>query len=170
MFLLYLLLLLNVLVESSCLCCWCPCWMLLSSLLSILAGTVNDIHDDAIVPAAAVISGFNSIPALAGIHPVLPSCCRFHSCCCLCYCCCERSWYCCHPCCCLLLRYCCCLCHCRCLHPNWGRNSCCCWRSFSSWWVTVAGLSTINEVPGVLTFLRFLSNLLLLRSCCFCCC
>jgi hypothetical protein len=37
MFLLSLLLLLNVLVVSSCYCCWCPCWMLLSSLLSILA-------------------------------------------------------------------------------------------------------------------------------------
>jgi hypothetical protein len=34
--------------------------------------TADDIHDDAVVPAAAVISDFNSIPAFAGIHIVLP--------------------------------------------------------------------------------------------------
>ncbi len=33
--------------------------------------TDDDIHDDAIAPAAAAISDFNSIPALAGIHIVL---------------------------------------------------------------------------------------------------
>jgi hypothetical protein len=33
--------------------------------------TADDIHDDAIVPAAAVISDFNSISAFAGIHTVL---------------------------------------------------------------------------------------------------
>ncbi len=31
----------------------------------------DDIHDDAIVLPAAVISGVNSIPAFAGIHTVL---------------------------------------------------------------------------------------------------
>ncbi len=31
----------------------------------------DDIHDDAIAPAAAAISAFNSIPALAGIPTVL---------------------------------------------------------------------------------------------------
>ena len=34
-------------------------------------GGPTDIHDDAVVPAAAVISDFNSIPAFAGIHTVL---------------------------------------------------------------------------------------------------
>ena len=33
--------------------------------------TVDDIHDDAVVPAAAVISDFNSIPTYSGIHTVL---------------------------------------------------------------------------------------------------
>ncbi len=33
--------------------------------------TADDIHDDAVVPAAAVISDFNSIPAFDGIHTVL---------------------------------------------------------------------------------------------------
>ncbi len=33
--------------------------------------TADDIHDDAIVPAAAAISDFNSIPTFAGIHTVL---------------------------------------------------------------------------------------------------
>ena len=33
--------------------------------------TGDDIHDDAIVPAAAAISDFNDIPAFAGIHTVL---------------------------------------------------------------------------------------------------
>jgi hypothetical protein len=33
--------------------------------------TADDIHDDAVVPAAAVISDFNSIPAFAVIHTVL---------------------------------------------------------------------------------------------------
>jgi hypothetical protein len=33
--------------------------------------TADDIHDDAIVPAAAAISDFNSIPAFAGIPTVL---------------------------------------------------------------------------------------------------
>ncbi len=33
--------------------------------------TADDLHDDAIVPAAAAISDFNSIPAFAGIHTVL---------------------------------------------------------------------------------------------------
>jgi hypothetical protein len=31
----------------------------------------DDNHDAAVVPAAAVISDFNSIPAFAGIHTVL---------------------------------------------------------------------------------------------------
>ncbi len=33
--------------------------------------TADDIHDDAVVPAAAAISDFNSIPAFAGIHTVM---------------------------------------------------------------------------------------------------
>ncbi len=33
--------------------------------------TADDIHDDAIVLAAATISDFNIIPAFAGIHTVL---------------------------------------------------------------------------------------------------
>jgi hypothetical protein len=33
--------------------------------------TADGIHDDAVVPAAAVISDFNCIPALAVIHTVL---------------------------------------------------------------------------------------------------
>ena len=33
--------------------------------------TADEIHDDAVVPAAAVISDFNSIPAFAGIYTVL---------------------------------------------------------------------------------------------------
>ncbi len=33
--------------------------------------TADDIHNDAIAPAAAAISDFNSFPALAGIHTVL---------------------------------------------------------------------------------------------------
>ncbi len=33
--------------------------------------TADDIQDDAVVPAAAVISDFNSIPAFAVIHTVL---------------------------------------------------------------------------------------------------
>jgi hypothetical protein len=48
--------------------------MLLSSPLSILAVLLlisDDIHDNAIFPAVAVISDFNSIPAFAGIHTVL---------------------------------------------------------------------------------------------------
>ncbi len=106
--------------------------------------------NDAIVPAAAdAISDFNSIPAFAGIHTVLgvlllfifllfaciPTVVSGHAiavilavaCC----------W-----------RYCCCLRHCCCLHPNCCKHSCCCCRSFSSWWVTVAGLPAIPGVPG----------------------
>jgi hypothetical protein len=53
--------------------------LLLVSLLNVVvfstvysvSPTADDIHDDAIVPAAAVISDFNSIPAFAGIHTVL---------------------------------------------------------------------------------------------------
>ncbi len=33
--------------------------------------TADDIHDDAVVPAAAVISDFNSIPAFYVIHTVM---------------------------------------------------------------------------------------------------
>jgi hypothetical protein len=33
--------------------------------------TADDIHDDAVVPAAAVISDFNSIPAFSVIHTVM---------------------------------------------------------------------------------------------------
>ncbi len=33
--------------------------------------TADAIHNDAVLPAAAFISDFNSIPALAGIHAVL---------------------------------------------------------------------------------------------------
>ncbi len=46
-------------------------------------------------------------------------------------------------------HYCCSLCHCCCLHPNCGRHSCCCWRSLSSLWFPVAGLSAIADIPGV---------------------
>ncbi len=83
--------------------------------------SVDDIHDDAIVPAAAAISDFNSISAFVGIL-CWRSCCRFipdvacipavvssHDiavilavACCLCYCCCLR--------------------HCCCLHPNCDRH------------------------------------------------
>jgi hypothetical protein len=53
-----------------------------------------------------------------------------------------------------------------CLHPDSGRHSCCCWRSLSSLWFPVAGLSAIADVPGVakvlLGFLLILSNMLLL--------
>ncbi len=66
----------DVLVMSSCCCCWCPCWMLLSSLLFLnfflfASGgpAAVDIHDVLIVPAAAVISDVNSVPAC---------CCRLH--------------------------------------------------------------------------------------------
>jgi hypothetical protein len=45
------------------------------------------------------------------------------------------------------------LCHCCCLHPDSGRHSCCCWRSLSSWWFPVAGLSAIAEVPGKAKFI-----------------
>jgi hypothetical protein len=52
---------------------------LLVSLLNVVvfstvyssSPTPDDIHDNAIFPAAAVISDFNSIPAFAGIHTVL---------------------------------------------------------------------------------------------------
>ncbi len=73
MFLLSLLLFLNFLVVSSCYCCWGPCWMLLSSLLSIWAVLLlhDAIHDDAIALHAAANSYFNSIPAFSGIHTVL---------------------------------------------------------------------------------------------------
>jgi hypothetical protein len=67
--------------------------------------TADDIHDDAVVPAAVVIFDFNSIPAFAVNHTVLavlllistfiPAV--------ACVPCCELSRYCCHPCCCLLL-------------------------------------------------------------------
>jgi hypothetical protein len=33
--------------------------------------TGDDIHDDAIVPAAAAISDFNSIPVFPGIHSLM---------------------------------------------------------------------------------------------------
>jgi hypothetical protein len=46
-------------------------------------------------------------------------------------------------------RYCCCLCHFCCLHSESGRHSCCCWRTLSSRWFPVAGLSAIANVPGV---------------------
>jgi len=86
-----------------------------------------DIHDDAVVLAAAVISDFNSMPAFVVIHTVLavllslsllllavaclPAVVSGHDiavilavvCC----------WH-----------YCCCLCHCCCLHPNCGRYFC----------------------------------------------
>ncbi len=48
--------------------------MLLSSLISTVHSggpTADEIHDDAGVPAAAVISDFNSIPAFAVTHTVL---------------------------------------------------------------------------------------------------
>ncbi len=53
--------------------------LLLVSLLNVVLfsivysgdPTTDDIHDDAVVPAAAVITDFNSIPAFAGIHTVL---------------------------------------------------------------------------------------------------
>ncbi len=81
--LLYLLLLLNVLVVSFCCCCWCPRWMLLSSC----GPTADDIYDDAIVPATAVIydscfcchpycvggPGVVFIPAIACIPAVVSS-------------------------------------------------------------------------------------------------
>jgi hypothetical protein len=41
------------------------------STVSSSSHTADDIHDYAIVPAAAAISDGNSIPALAGIHTVL---------------------------------------------------------------------------------------------------
>jgi hypothetical protein len=54
--------------------CWCPCLILLSSLLLLtvlLSGsggpTAVDIHDVPIVPAAAVISDLNSVPAVVGV-------------------------------------------------------------------------------------------------------
>jgi hypothetical protein len=45
--------------------------MLLSSFLCSGGSTADHIHYDAIVPAAAVISDFNRIPAFAGILIVL---------------------------------------------------------------------------------------------------
>ncbi len=94
------------LLWGPCYCCWCPCWMLLASLLSILAVLLlmtSMMNDDVVVPAAAVISNFNSIPAFGVIHTVLGVMLSFYSCCCLRSCCYEQSWYCYHPCCCLLL-------------------------------------------------------------------
>ncbi len=40
------------------------------SMLNVVV-PADAIHDDAIAPAAAAISEFNSIPAFAGIHIVL---------------------------------------------------------------------------------------------------
>ncbi len=90
MFLLSLQLLLNVLIVNS--------WLLVSLLnvagfSTVYSGgpTADDIHDDAVVPVAAVISDFNIIPAVAGIHTVLAVLLSLLSCCCLHSCCCERS-------------------------------------------------------------------------------
>jgi hypothetical protein len=82
-------------------------------LLSDSGGpTAVDIHHVPIVPAAAVTSAVNAVPALFAKNPTFasittvlcwPSCCCFHSCCCFLFGCCGQSHYCCHPCCCLLL-------------------------------------------------------------------
>jgi hypothetical protein len=41
------------------------------AVFSTVYSTADDIHDDTIVPAAAAISDFNSIPTFAGVHTVL---------------------------------------------------------------------------------------------------
>jgi len=53
--------------------------------------TADDIHDDAVFPAAAVISDFNSIPAFADIHTVFAVLLLLSFLLLLCSCCCERS-------------------------------------------------------------------------------
>ncbi len=162
MFILPLLLLLYVLVVSSCYCCWCPYWMLLPSLLFVLAVLLLMTSMMMLSSLLLLLSSLSLTSFLLLLSSILcwRSCYHFHSCFCLHSCCCERSWYCCHPplllalllllachCCCLhpnCGRYSCC-----CLHPNCGRYSCCYWRPFSSWWVTLAGLPAIAGIPGV---------------------
>jgi hypothetical protein len=70
MFLLSLLLLLNVLDDVAGVHAECCC--LLYSLLNFGTPTADDIHDDALVPAAAITSDFNSIPAFC-CHPYCDS-------------------------------------------------------------------------------------------------
>ncbi len=80
----------NVLVVSSCYCCWYP-WMLLSSLLTILAVlllmTSMMMLLSLLLRPSMILTAF--LLLLASIL-FWWSCCHFHSCCCLRSCCCHN--------------------------------------------------------------------------------